>query len=82
MNKFVLKNMGCKANQFEGTIIEENLVSNGWIKNDEIKSADFFILNSCTVTHKSDNEALYILRNAKRENPNIKTILTVWSVIL
>jgi len=76
MNKFVLKNMGCKANQFEGTIIEENLVSNGWIKNDEIKSADFFILNSCTVTHKSDNEALYILRNAKRENPNIKTILT------
>ena len=74
--KFVLKTMGCKANQFEGGIITENLVNNGYTKVNTPAEADFFILNSCTVTHKSDNEALYLLRNAKHENPDIINIIT------
>ncbi len=73
---FVLKTMGCKANQFEGGIIVENLVNNGYEEVNAPAEADFFILNSCTVTHKSDNEALYILRNAKHENPDIINIIT------
>ncbi len=74
--KFVLKTMGCKANQFEGGIITENLVNNGYEEVKNPAEADFFILNSCTVTHKSDNEALYILRNAKHENPDIINVIT------
>lgn len=68
--------MGCKSNQFESFIIEENLVNNGLEKTDRIENSDIYILNSCTVTHKSDNEALYLLRNAKHKNPNCTTILT------
>ena len=68
--------MGCKSNQLEGSLIEENLIKNGWGKVAKISDADIFILNSCTVTHKSDNEAFNILHKAKRENPDIKTILT------
>ena len=68
--------MGCKSNQFESFIIEENLVNNGLEKTDRIENSDIYILNSCTVTHKSDNEALYLLRNAKHKNPNCITILT------
>ena len=68
--------MGCKSNQFEGAVIEENLSKNGYINVSKIEDADFYILNSCSVTHKSDNEALYFLRSAKNKNPNIKTILT------
>jgi len=68
--------MGCKANQFESSIIEENLISNGMIKVQDIKDADIYILNSCSVTHKSDNEALYLLRAAKHKNPNIINIVT------
>ena len=68
--------MGCKSNQFEGSIIEENLISNGMEKVSKIEDADFYILNSCSVTHKSDNEAFYLLRNAKHKNPDIKNILT------
>ena len=68
--------MGCKSNQFEGLIIEKNLISNGMIKASSIDDADIYILNSCSVTHKSDNEALYLLRSAKNKNPGIKTILT------
>lgn len=56
--------------------MEENLVNSGFQKADKISDADIFILNSCTVTHKSDNEAFHILLKAKQANPNVKTVLT------
>lgn len=76
MKKFIVKTMGCKSNQFEGCLIEENLIENGLSKVEKIADADIFVLNSCTVTHKSDNEAFYILQRAKHENPKIQTVLT------
>ena len=74
MKKFYLKSMGCKSNQFEGQIVAQNLVEAGYneVKNQD--DADYYILNSCSVTHKSDNEALYLLRHA--HNIGLKTILT------
>lgn len=68
--------MGCKSNQFEGSIIIENLLKNGLEQVFKPEEADIYILNSCSVTHKSDNEALYLLRNVKHKNPHIFTILT------
>ena len=76
MSKFFLKSMGCKSNQYEGSIIEESLINSGFEKVNNIIEADYFILNSCTVTHKADNETFYILRNAKHINNNIITVLT------
>lgn len=76
MERFLLKNMGCKSNQLEGCLIEENLIKNGFKKAEKISDAEIFILNSCTVTHKSDNEAFYILQHVKNNNPDIKTVLT------
>ena len=68
--------MGCKSNQFESSIIKENLLKNGFAEVKELTEAELYILNSCTVTHKSDNEAFYLLRNAKHKNPSILTVLT------
>lgn len=68
--------MGCKANQFESSIIEENLKNHNFEKVKNIAEADLYILNSCSVTHKSDNEAMYHLRAAKHKNANIITVLT------
>lgn len=68
--------MGCKSNQFESSVITENLQNNGLIKVNSIEEADIYILNSCTVTHKSDNEALYLLRSAKHKKPDVLTVLT------
>lgn len=76
MKKFNIHTMGCKANQFESAIIEEDLIKNGLDKVKDVKDADFYILNSCSVTHKSDNEAMYLLRAAKHKNPNVVTIAT------
>ena len=74
MKKFYLKSMGCKSNQFEGQIIVQNLVEAGYQEVKKLQDADFFILNSCSVTHKSDDEAMYHLRHAK--GLGLKTILT------
>jgi len=76
MRKFLLKTMGCKSNQLEGALIEERLIQNGFEKAQNALDADIFILNSCTVTHKSDNEAFHILLHIKKQNPQIKTVLT------
>ena len=76
MKKFYIHTMGCKSNQFEASIIIENLTSNGLEQVKSIEEADYFILNSCTVTHKSDNEAFYLLRSAKHKNAGIINVLT------
>lgn len=76
MKKFYIHTMGCKSNQFEASIIIENLTSNGMVQVKSIEEADYFILNSCTVTHKSDNEAFYLLRSAKHKNAGIINVLT------
>ena len=68
--------MGCKSNQFEGSLIIEHLIKDGFVQVKKLTEAEYFILNSCSVTHKSDTEALYLLRNAKHTNPNIKTVIT------
>jgi threonylcarbamoyladenosine tRNA methylthiotransferase MtaB len=74
MKNFVLKSMGCKSNQFEGQIIVQKLIEAGYNEVKELKDADYYILNSCSVTHKSDNEAMYLLRHA--HSLGLKTILT------
>ncbi len=76
MKTFYIHTMGCRANQFESAIIEEKLINKGLIKVDKIQEADVYVLNSCSVTHKSDNEALYLLRAAKHKNPSIINVLT------
>ena len=74
MKKFYLKSMGCKSNQFEGQVVAEKLVEAGYLQVNKLEDADFYILNSCSVTHKSDNEAMYLLRHA--HSIGLKTVLT------
>ena len=74
MKTFYIKSLGCKQNQLEGQIIQSELEKLGYkqVKSDE---ADIYILNSCTVTSHSDSQAKYLLNRAKRNNPNVKTVL-------
>ena len=74
MKKFYLKSMGCKSNQFEGQIVAEKLVEAGFEQVKKLEEAEIYILNSCSVTHKSDNEAMYLLRHA--HGLGLKTVLT------
>lgn len=76
MKRFYIHSMGCKSNQFEGSIIIQNLENNSFEQAKKPEDADIFILNSCSVTSKSDSEAFYILRNIKHKKTEIITVLT------
>ncbi len=76
MKTFYLKSLGCKQNQLEGQIITNELLSLGYIIAPDIQNSDIYILNSCSVTSHTDSQVSYLLNQAKRTNPNIKTVLT------
>ena len=74
--KFFIKTLGCKTNEIESQIIKESLLNKGYIKTDNRLDADIYILNSCTVTSHSDNQALYLIKQIRKDKPGIKIILT------
>lgn len=76
MKKFKIKTLGCKTNQLESALICEILTNNGYKEVQNISDADYYILNSCSVTHIADSKNLSYLRQAKREKPDIITVLT------
>lgn len=76
MKKFILKTQGCKSNQLESNVIKEKLIKLGFEETTDIVQADYFILNSCSVTENADIEAKRIIRHAKNTNHNLTTIFT------
>ena len=76
MKKFYIKTLGCKTNAVESQIMAQNLKSKGFIEVLNKNEADIYIINSCTVTSHSSNQVLYLLKQAKKENPYVKTVLT------
>ena len=76
MKKFLIKTLGCKTNQIESALISQKFISNNYQETNNINEADYYILNSCSVTHIADTKNLSYIKRAKRENPNIKIIIT------
>ncbi len=76
MKKFVIKTLGCKTNQVESALIAEILTNNGYEEIKDISIANYYILNSCSVTHVADSKNLSYIKQVKRENPSIKVVLT------
>lgn len=75
MKKVAIHTLGCRANQLESSIISDSFKNLGWqiVKFNEI--ADVYIVNTCTVTAKSDNESKYYARKARKINPDARIIL-------
>jgi len=75
MNKVAIYTLGCKTNQLESSIIAQDFKNNGWEVVNFSSVADVYVINTCTVTAKSDNESLYLARKAKKTNPSGKVVL-------
>ncbi|MEA3488962.1 MAG: tRNA (N(6)-L-threonylcarbamoyladenosine(37)-C(2))-methylthiotransferase MtaB [Candidatus Omnitrophota bacterium] len=73
--KFAIKTLGCKVNQYEEQVLRENLQRFGFSES-EPRTADIFIVNSCTVTGKADLKTRRLIRQVKRGNPEIKIFVT------
>ncbi len=73
--KFTIITFGCKVNAYESVYMKEQLVNNGYIENEEYKTSDIVIINTCSVTNTADNKCKKMIRNVRRDNP--KCILMV-----
>ena len=76
MPKFVVHNFGCRASQADGAAIESMLERRGYSAAESSASAEFVVLNTCTVTNTADAEVRQIVRRVHRENPEARIVVT------
>ncbi len=60
--KFRIETLGCKVNQYESQQIRQALLSTGYTEASDGEHAELTIVNTCTVTHRSDSDARKLLR--------------------
>jgi threonylcarbamoyladenosine tRNA methylthiotransferase MtaB len=65
---------GCRVNEAEKILIDNKLLSKGYIYNEE--NPEIFIINSCAVTSKAEHEARQFINQTRRKFPQTKIIVT------
>lgn len=73
---FKIYTLGCKVNQYDSQAIREQLEKSGLKELNDGQKANFYIINTCTVTNNADKQSRYLIRLAKRENPLAKIVVT------
>ncbi|MBN2651168.1 MAG: tRNA (N(6)-L-threonylcarbamoyladenosine(37)-C(2))-methylthiotransferase MtaB [Spirochaetales bacterium] len=68
--------LGCKLNKFESEALVSRFRDQGFFVADWQESADLYIVNTCTVTSKSEQKARRIIRKISRDNPFSAVIVT------
>ncbi|MFA5090463.1 MAG: tRNA (N(6)-L-threonylcarbamoyladenosine(37)-C(2))-methylthiotransferase MtaB [Candidatus Omnitrophota bacterium] len=68
--------LGCKVNQYETQLMRERILLSGIREEKGVNTADFCVINTCTVTHRADADSLSSIYRAKRQNPEAKIIVT------
>ncbi len=66
---------GCKVNQFESAFMAETAVNLGF-RLSSPSAAEFLVINTCTVTSRTDRQIRQILRQAARLESQPKIIVT------
>ena len=73
--KIALHTLGCKLNFSETSAIGRSLIENGYEKVDFSQPADYYIINTCSVTENADKETKQIVKSALRTNPNAQVVV-------
>ncbi len=73
---FILKNktfafhtLGCKVNEYETEAMEELLTCAGAVSVPFSSGADFYVINTCSVTNIADRKSRQMLHRARKLNP-------------
>jgi threonylcarbamoyladenosine tRNA methylthiotransferase MtaB len=76
MIKVAISTLGCKVNQYESTGIIEKLDKSIFLQVPFNTKADCYIINTCTVTGRTDYQSRQLIRRAIRTNPDASVIVT------
>jgi len=75
MPKFFIQTFGCRCNQADSAAIREGLHRQSISECGHASEADFIIVNTCTVTHRSDQQVRQAIRSLHRKNQSAKIIV-------
>lgn len=76
MKRVAISTLGCKTNQFESAAMIEQLKAAGYLVVPFTEPSDIYIVNSCTVTARTDAETRRLIRRARRLNPGARIVAT------
>jgi threonylcarbamoyladenosine tRNA methylthiotransferase MtaB len=73
---FAITTLGCKLNQYESECIRQALVGRDWKFRTFGENADYYIINTCSVTGRTDSRCRNAVRRARKAAPDSKIIVT------
>ena len=73
--KVALHTLGCKLNFSETSAIARILTEQGFQKVEFSDRADYYIINTCSVTENADKETKQVVKTALKTNPDAKIII-------
>ncbi|MCG7855154.1 MAG: tRNA (N(6)-L-threonylcarbamoyladenosine(37)-C(2))-methylthiotransferase MtaB [Methanoregulaceae archaeon] len=76
MLRVAVATLGCKVNHYESAGIVEELKAQGVSVVPFTSQADLYIVNTCTITAKTDFQSRQLVRRAYRTNPSAQIIVT------
>ncbi|MCK5305705.1 MAG: tRNA (N(6)-L-threonylcarbamoyladenosine(37)-C(2))-methylthiotransferase MtaB [Candidatus Omnitrophica bacterium] len=76
MKTCLFKTIGCKVNQYETQLLRESFSANGYLEVSDEKEAGVCVVNTCTVTKKSDGKSKRVITRIIRKNPQARVIVT------
>jgi len=74
--KIAIATLGCKVNQYESAALGETLARQGHTLVPFSATADCYIINTCTVTARTNYQSRQIIRKAIRKNPDAIVVVT------
>lgn len=75
-NKISFETLGCRYNRLESAEMAYELERAGYAKAEEGDSSDVVVINSCTVTDRSDAKCRSTVRRVKAKNPDALVVVT------
>jgi len=73
---FSIRTLGCKLNQYESECMRQRIEKAGLKYRTPGQNTDFCIINTCTVTGKTDARCRNAIRRARRSSPRAVIIVT------
>jgi threonylcarbamoyladenosine tRNA methylthiotransferase MtaB len=68
--------LGCKVNQYETQSIRESFIKAGYEEVKFNRHSDIYVINTCTVTARTDKESRRLIREVHRRNPLARIVVT------
>lgn len=76
MSKFYVHTFGCRCNQADSASLRAELCRKSLEESRRHQDADLVVVNTCTVTHRTDQQVRQTVRKLRRENPQARVVVT------